>query len=368
MKRMMAGAMAALALIATPAAAQTRLSGDRIDGLPVVEQLDAVDLAPGQVHRFWFRAGDTALGQGWYVPVIVVRGAQPGKRLLLTAGIHGDELNGIDVIQQLANRIDPARLSGTLVMIPGLNTPGLNNSTRNFTPGGGTGGTNLNRVMPGTDDPTDGLASTYASRLWHRLMRPNADQMIDLHTQSAGTAYVFYAFVSSPEARRIAELIGPDVLRLDPGQRGTVENEMVPAGIPAITLEIGRPEIFDTQMNARTVDGILRVMADMQMIAARDAPRLTGPGLQPFVANRLINVFATRGGWARILVPLNADVREGQEIATISDAFGRVVATQRAPVTGRVASITTDPRVENGDMLVRIGYWSDDPACARGCD
>lgn len=369
MKRIAWTALAGAVLLAgAPVAAETQLSGDRIDGTAVVEQLDAATLPRGQVHRFWFRASDSALGQGWYVPVVVVQGARPGKRLLLTAGIHGDELNGIDVIQQLANRIDPARLSGTLVMVPGLNTPGLNNSTRNFTPTGGTAGANLNRVMPGKDEADAGLADRYDWRLWHNLMRPNADQMIDLHTQSRGTAYVLYAFVSSPEARRIAELIGPDVLRLDPGVRGTVENEMVPAGIPAITLEIGHPEIFDARMNARALDGILRVMADMGMIAAADAPALSGPGAHPFVANRQTNVAATRGGWARLSVALNDDVREGQVVATISDPFGRVLATLRSPVNGRVAAIATDPRVANGDMLVRIGYHSDDPACARGCD
>lgn len=354
----------ALLLSTAPLAAQTNPTGDRLDGTAVIDRLDTADLAPGQIHRFWFRSGDTALGQAWYVPVIVVRGTQPGQRLLLTAGIHGDELNGIDVIQQLAGRIDPATLSGTLVMVPGLNTPGLNNGTRLFTPRGGTDGDNLNRVMPGSDEPGTYLSRTYAHRLWNRLMRPNADRMIDLHTQSAGTAYVFYAFASSPEARAIAEAIAPDVIRLDPGERGTVENEMVPAGVPAITLEIGRPEIFDAAMNARTIDGIMRVMEDMDMLADGAAPRAA---VAPFVANKQEEVRSPRGGWARLLVALNQDVVAGQPVATLSDAFGRTIATLTAPISGRVSSTATDPRRDEGSMLLRIAYRSDDPACAAGC-
>ena len=353
-----------LLLLASPALPQTNRTGDRVEATEVIDRLDTVDLAPGQVHRFWFRAGDTMLGQAWYVPVIVVKGALPGRRLLLTAGIHGDELNGIDVIQSLANRIDPATLAGTLVMVPGLNTPGLSHSTRGFTPGGGTGGANLNRVMPGSDAPGSSLEEVYAHRLWHRLMRPNADQMIDLHTQSAGTAYVFYAFASSPEARRMAELIAPDIVRLDPGERGTVENEMVPAGVPAITLEIGRPEIFDAVMNRRAIDGIMRVMADMAMLPATGLPRAT---VTPFVANKQDSIRTPRGGFARLLVGLNDAVVAGQVVATVSDAFGRTIATLTAPNAGRVASITTDPRVDEGTMLMRIGYFSSDPACAGGC-
>ena len=358
--------LAALVLLhtATPLSAQTNPTGDRLDGTAVIDRLDAADLAPGEVHRFWFRAGDTALGQAWYVPVIVVKGAHPGQRLLLTAGIHGDELNGIDVIQQLSHRIDPATLSGTLVMVPGLNTPGLTNGTRLFTPRGGTDGDNLNRVMPGKDEAGTYLSRTYAHRLWNRLMRPNADRAIDLHTQSAGTAYVFYAFASSPEARAIAESVAPDIIRLDPGERGTVENEMVPAGVPAITLEIGHPEIFDAAMNARTIDGILRVMEDMDMLADGTAPHAT---VTPFVGNKQEEVRSPRGGWARLLVALNQDVVAGQPVATLSDAFGRTIATLTAPVSGRVSSTATDPRRDEGSMLLRIAYWSDDPACAAGC-
>lgn len=366
MNRLTKTTLTALMLLAAhPAFAQASLTGDRMQGVDVIDRLDAAGLEPGQVHRFWFRAGDTALGQSWLVPVIVVRGQEDGPRLLLTAGVHGDELNGIDVIQQLASRIDPARLKGTLTMVPGANTPALNNSTRLFTPRGGTDGDNLNRVMPGENDLTSSLSRAYAWRLWHELFVRNADRMIDLHTQSRGTAYNLYAFVSSSEAREIAEAIAPDTLRLDPGQRGTVENEMVPRGIPAITLELGAPEIFDAAMNARVIDGVTRLMERMEMLPAGSAPAATAT---PFVANRLTVVRASDSGWARLLVGLNDRVSEGQPIATISDAFGRTLVTLTAPVSGQVTTIATDPRTQQGDMLMRIGWWDDDPACAAGCD
>lgn len=359
---MMAAAITALA--AAPATAQTSRTGDRIDGTPVIDRLDANDLKGGEVHRFWFRAGDSALAQGWYVPVVVVKGAKPGPRLLLTAGIHGDELNGIAVIQRLAREVDPAKLSGSLVMVPGLNTPGLNNSTRNFSPRGGTGTENLNRVMPGKDTPGSALIDVYAHRLWHRLMRPNADKMIDLHTQSRGTSYNLYAFVSSPEAREIAEAIAPDTIRLDPGQRGTVENEMVPDGVPAITLELGAPEVWDDGQINRSHDGILRLMARMGMIAADAAPPTS---FKPFIANNQVEVRAPTGGWMTLHVRLNDMVKKGQAVATITDAFGRVRATLTAPQAGQVVSIATDPRRDVGTMLVRIAWWDENPACAKGC-
>jgi len=346
-------------LFAAPAPAATERTGDIVDGTPVIDSLDANDLPLGQVHRFWFRCGDTAGGQGWYTPVVVVRGAKPGPRLLLTAGVHGDELNGIAVIHRLATT-DPNALAGTLVMLPGLNTPGLLNQTRGFTPGFGVDD-NLNRLMPGDEKATD-PAKRYAGRLWHRLMRPNADSMIDLHTQSRGTAYPMFVFAETKRALALAMLVAPDIVKLDQGEKGTIENEMNRDGVPAITLELGRPEVFDPAMIARAIAGIQRVMVDMKMLAS--APPAT---VVPYVANSILPVRTTRGGFATLAVDLGADVTKGQLIATIADPFGRVIERIVAPRDGRINTIATDPTREAGDMVVRIVWSSDDPKCAMGC-
>jgi uncharacterized protein len=102
-------------VFAAPSFAATERTGDMVDGTPVIDRLDTRDLAAGQLHRFWFRVSDTSIGQGWYVPVLVMKGGKDGPRLLLTAGIHGDEMNGISVIHRLAASVDPSTLAGTLV-------------------------------------------------------------------------------------------------------------------------------------------------------------------------------------------------------------------------------------------------------------
>ena len=346
-------ALAPIALLLAAAThAQTIPTGDRVDGTPVIDKLDVADLTPGQVHRFWFRVTDNAIGQGWYVPVIVVRGARPGPRLLLTAAIHGDELNGVDVIHRIVNRVDPAMLSGSIVTIPGLNTPGLLHHSRAFTPGDGRDGENLNRIMPGDPKSTD-RAELYAARLWSRLMRPNADTAIDLHTQSRGTAYPMYVFAGSARAREIGELVGPDMIKLDPGIKGTVETEMLKSGVPAITLELNRPEMFDRVVIGRAVDGIMRVMVDLKMLPPGSAP---ARAQAPFVGDSLATVKTSRGGYATLLVDLGDDVAQGQEVATLADPFGRVIERLTAPKAGRVSSIATDPLRDPGDTLLRILY------------
>lgn len=350
-------AMAALCLIpgllpTTVIKAQTVLTSDRIDGTPVIDRLDASDLATGQVHRFWFRVSDNAIGQAWYVPVIVMKGAKPGHRLLLTAGIHGDELNGIDVIHRLVGKIDLARLSGTIVAVPGLNTPGLLHHTRAFTPGDGADGANLNRLMPG-DPASNDRAVRYAGRLWSQVLRPNADTAIDLHTQSRGTAYPMYVFADSARARAIGELIGPDMIKIDPGVAGSIETEMLKSGVPAITLELERPEMFDRRVIGRAVDGIQRVMVDLKMLPGGSAPPRK---VTPYIGDTLARVGTSRGGFATLLVDLGDSVAKGQEVATIADPFGRIVERLTAPEAGRVSTIATDPLRDPGDTVMRILY------------
>jgi len=359
--KILVGLAAATFALAPIASAQTVLTGDRIDGTPVIDRLDAGDLAPGQIHRFWFRVTDNAIGQAWYVPVIVVRGAAAGHRLLLTAAIHGDELNGVDVIHRLVNRIDPATLSGTIIAIPGLNTPGLLHHSRAFTPGDGRDGENLNRIMPGSPDATN-RADRYATRLWSGLMRPNADTAIDLHTQSRGTAYPMYAFAGSPRARAIAELIGPDMIKLDAGVAGSVETEMLKSGVPAITLELNRPEMFDRIVIVRAVDGLMRVMVDLKMLPPGSAPALTQTA---FVGDTLATVRTSRGGYATLLADLGDRVEKDQVVATLADPFGRVIERLSSPQAGRVSSIATDPLRDPGDTLMRILY-SETPSPKTG--
>lgn len=352
--------MTAVALaLASPGLAATERVGS-LDGAAIIDRLDVTDLAPGTTERLWFRAGTSSLAQPWLVPVIVIKGAKPGLRLLLTAGIHGDELNGIDVIHRLAS-IAPSTLAGTLVMVPGLNTPGLLQSTREWTPDFSRASPNLNRVMPGVDGGRG--IDDYAGRLWTRLLRPNADQAVDLHTQSRGTAYPMYAFASTPRTRAMAELVAPDIIKLDPGEKGTVENELTNAGVPAITLELGAPETFDTAMVGRAVAGIVNLMREMKMLDGPVVPRSP----ITFTGNKQEVVRAPRSGFAVLAVRLNTDVTKGDEVAILSDAFGRVTDRITAPVSGRISTIATDPRRDRGDMLVRIITNSDDPKCAMGC-
>ena len=363
----------ALGLIPPAATATTVYTGDRIDGAQVIDKLDVADLPPGITH-LWFRVTDTAIGQAWYVPVIVIKGARPGARLLLTAGIHGDELNGIGVIQQLAASVDPNSLNGTLIAVAGLNTPGLLHSTRGFTADEiGTNGDNLNRIIPNPAEAfapdSGGPATRYAGRLWSQLFIGNADYAIDFHTQSRGGQYPAYVFAQTAEARKLADLLRPDVINMDPGIDGALENMLNAAHVTAVTYELGAPETFNATIIDRAAHGVRNIMLAKGMLAGK--PDLTTPvlgGGQPFVGNETVDVTSPRGGWAHVAVHLGQDVKPGDTLATVTDPFGTVTAVLTAPSAGRILSLATDPRTEPGDMVVRLVDWNSALPCqADGC-
>ncbi len=327
-------------------------TGDRIDGAPVIEQLDVADLPSGSLSHFFFRVTDQATGQGWYVPVLVAKGAAPGKRLLLTAAVHGDELTGIGVIQDLFKDLDPKGLKGVVIGIPGLNQPGLLQAAREFKPSQGATGANLNRKMPG-DVNSDEIIKVYAGRLWTKLFMGNADMAVDLHTQSRGTLYPFYVFAETPAAKHMAYLLRPDVIALDPGVRGTIEKEFNPVGIQAVTAELGAPEVFDPAMTQRALTGIRNLMIDSGMISGK--VDLSGP--EPYVGNDTTDITAQRGGYVRVKVTIGQKVKTGDLLATVSDPFGTVIVTATAPHDGQVLSVATTPIHEIGEMMVRLIYW-----------
>jgi predicted deacylase len=222
---------------------------------------------------------------------------------------------------------------------------------------------NLNRLMPGklgSDNPAD----IYAARLWTGLIWGNTDLAIDMHTQSHGTVYPLYAFAKTAAARHIAELIQPDILNMDPGVKGSVETTLDDDGVTAITLEMGGAEVFDPSMIERAVRGVRNVMIDQGMIAGQ----IDRSGPVPFVGNTDVDVITPRGGYAHLTVALGDDVKKGQTLAEVTDPFGDTLATIASPQDGRILSLATDPRRDQGDMVARVIYWSPTGVCAQtGC-
>jgi len=150
----------------------------------VISDLEIEKVEKGTIKRFWLNLVTDGMGQPVQVPIIVARGLEGGKVLGLTAAVHGNELNGIPVIQRIFKEIDINQLKGTIVGVPVVNVPSLHRKKRRF-----IDGKDLNHIMPGKPNGT--VSDVYAWRVMNRIVH-QFDYLIDLHTASFGRINSYY--------------------------------------------------------------------------------------------------------------------------------------------------------------------------------
>lgn len=362
-KRILLGALCAACLV-TQAHTKTVYNGDKLNGVPVITQLDVNDLKSGQLYEFMFKGADNSIGQNWYVPVLVAKGEHEGKKLLINSVIHGDELNSVRTVQKVFEQLDPKRLSGTVVGVVGANPNGMLINNRNMmlsTDGGGL--VDMNRVFPGKAQGSTG--EQHAWRLWNNLWAGNADIVVDLHTKASGAAHplFIYADYRNPEVRTIAELFPADQIKKDPGQKGTIETTFIETGIPAITVEIGQAKMYQPEYIDRTVVGIRNLMSHYKMTDTVIVA--TAKTQNSYIGNKMVMVKAVAGGFVEAQVTLGDVVKKGQIIAEQRNAFGKVIKTYTAPEAGKILLLLTDPLREPNAHIAWI--LTQDSTCGEGC-
>lgn len=355
-----------LSTVASGAYAATEYSGDRIDGVPVINRLDVDDLEPGKLHRFYLQGADSGIGQHWFIPVIVAKGAGPGKTLGLQTGVHGDEINGTQVVHRLFERLDPAALNGNVIAVVAANSTGILANSRYFQlQGDSGGGVDFNRIWPGKENGN--AAERHAWHLFNGVWKDNADIVVDLHTQSTGTTYPLYIYADYrvPGVKDLAELVPADMIKIDTGEPAAAEQAFNDAGMISITLEVGGPKVYQPELIARALTGIDNMLKHYGLLAGK--PGRTAKEQKTFIGNQTLSIRARQGGFAEILVALGQEVKAGQELALQRNGFGEIVARYTAPEDGRVASLATDPVREPGSLLVRLIRHNPDIACRDGC-
>jgi predicted deacylase len=313
--------------------------------IPIVEELDLEGLAPGTLNRRWLHLVDDGLGLPVCVPVLVAKGATEGNVLVLTAAVHGNELNGIPVIHRLFDKLDPERLTGTLVGVPVVNVPAYHRHTRLMLEG-----FDLNHEFPGSPDSHFG--AVYAYRLFDRVAR-HADALIDLHTASAGRVNCLYvrADLEIPRVKRMAYLQRPQIIVHNPPNDATLRGACDGMGIAALTVEIGSPGRFQQQYIERTGIGIRAVLGELDMLPRR---RLA-PRESPIVCTHSYWMFTDDGGLLEVFPGVTEHVRAGQPVARLVDAFGDTVKVYEAPEDAVVIGHTIDPVASSGSRIVHLG-------------
>jgi hypothetical protein len=314
-------------------------------GLPIVLKFDLNETPPGTIRHYWLRLVSDGMGNPMCVPLMVARGVEAGPTLGLTAAVHGDELNGVSVIQRLFADLDVETLKGTVVAIPVVNIPGFNRQQRFF-----ADGSDLNHLMPGKKNGN--TSQVYAYRLVNRFLK-QVDYLLDLHTASRGRVNSYYvrADMSQEATRKLALLQNPQLIVHNPPNDGTFRGTADSLEIPAITLEVGNPGVYQKKLIRSGLVGVHNVLSHLGMTD----DELVGPLVPTILCRKSYWMYTNTGGLLQLHVDLLDRVKKGAFIASLRNVFGELTQEYFAPEDGVVIGKSISPVNVSGGRILHMG-------------
>jgi len=282
--------------------------------------------------------------------VQVVHGRRDGPCIFVSAAVHGDELNGVEIIRRLLRRKALARLRGTLLAVPVVNTYGLIAQSR-YLPDR----RDLNRSFPGS--ASGSLAARLADTFLDEIVS-RCTHGVDLHTGSNHRSNLpqLRATLDDDETLRLARAFGAPVI-LDASTRdGSLRESVMERGIPMLLYEAGEALRFNEVAIKVGLRGVMKVMRAIGMLP----PLKRGhESFEPTIARKSMWIRSPRSGLLRLNVRLGDKVTRGVEVAHVADALGAEDVTVAATVSGIVIGLLRNPLVYRGDALIHIARFDD---------
>lgn len=310
-----------------------------------IREFNVAKLERGKIHRFWVEILADELDKAIVIPVLVARGKEEGHVMGLTAAIHGDELNGIPVIQRLFKELDVQQLRGTVMGIPIVNVLSYGNKSRLF-----ESETDLNRIMPGKK--LGNTAEIYAYRFLHRIVK-QFDYLLDLHTASFGRVNSYYirANMHNEMTAKMAYLQNANIIVHNPPSDHTLRGAAEELGIHAITLEVGNPNVFQKGMIRSGLTGIYNTLATLEMIDSV-VEEASEP---PIYCKKSYWIYTDKGGILSVFPNITDHVEKGELIAVQQNIFGTETRKYYAPEAGIVIGKSTSPVNKTGGRVLHLG-------------
>jgi len=294
------------------------------------------------------------------LPVQVLHGRRDGPRLLVCAALHGDEINGVEIIRRLLRLSALRRLRGTLIAVPIVNVPGFIVESR-YLPDR----RDLNRSFPGS---THGSLAARLANLFLTEIVSHCTHGIDLHTGAVHRDNFpqVRANFDDAECARMARAFGVPVVINADFRAGSLREAAARRGVPVIVYEAGEALRFDEMAIRAGVAGVVRVMRTLAMLRPGKPGRRGA--VEPALARSSQWVRAPTSGILRASVSLGAQVGEGQRLGAIADPFGENEVQVVAPKGGVVIGRTNLPLVHEGDALFNIVRFEGTKVAARALD
>jgi predicted deacylase len=279
-------------------------------------------------------------------PLWVAHGSQPGPTLCISAAIHGDEINGVEIARRVFAATDPSRLSGTLIVLPAINADGFRTGRRYL-----SDRRDLNRAFPGKSDGS--IAAIIANAVFNNVIT-SCDALVDLHTASFHRSNLpqIRVDISHQPSFELARHFGVGIIIDGRGPSGSLRREAVDAGVPAIIYEAGEPLRFQEQEIARGERGVANVMEFLGMVPGVQEEI---PLSQVFKRSSWVRVPPGQGGFFFPAAELGTEVapgtRLGHVVDPLTDAYHEIVA----PFSGQIIGMAVPQVVLSGYALFHIG-------------
>jgi uncharacterized protein len=303
-----------------------------------------VEVQPGRRAAVNLPIADLYTGTSLSMPVHVVCGRRSGPVLFVSAAIHGDELNGVEIIRRLLKRKLLNSLRGTLLAVAVVNVHGFLNQSR-YLPDR----RDLNRSFPGS--PKGSIAARMANMFLKKVVS-GADYGIDLHTGAINRANLpqVRADLDDERTAELAKAFGVPVIIDSEARDGSLRAAAQELGLPILTYEAGEALRFDELSIRAGLRGIINVMRHIGMLPAKKK----GSQIRPVVANSTSWVRAPASGIVSRNVDLGSRVVKGQQLATIGDPLGDHEEVVSSPFNGIVIGCHSLPLAHEGDALFNV--------------
>lgn len=308
-------------------------------------QIGGVDIQPGTRTSIDLPVADLYTHAALTMPVHVVRGRKPGPCIFVSAALHGDELNGVEIIRRLLKLPALKSISGTLIAVPIVNVHGFLRHSR-YLPDR----RDLNRCFPGSS--TGSVAARLANVLVKEIV-DKADYGIDLHTGAIHRPNLpqVRADLSEEVNKRLAEAFGCPVIVNAALREGSLREYAGSKGLPMILYEAGEALRFDEFCVRAGVRGITGVLRDLKMLPLRGKRRSAA---DPVIALDSNWVRAPNSGILRATARLGQRIRKDTVLGLVADPFGAKEVEIRSDHAGIVIGRTNLPLVHAGDAIYHV--------------
>jgi predicted deacylase len=308
---------------------------------------------PGERVQFDLPLGNLYTHTPLNLPVEVIHGRYAGPVLLVCAAIHGDELNGVEIIRRMRSFRSLNRINGTLVLVPVVNLFGFIHQSR-YLPDR----RDLNRSFPGSQ--TGSIASRVAHIFFHEIVQ-HCSHVIDLHTAAVNRDNLpqIRAALDEPGVREMAMGFSIPVIINSGLIEHSLRMEAGKLGIPVITYEAGEALRLYERPIVTGVRGIVSVMRTLRMLPSR---RIRTVRAEPYIAQSSSWFRAPMDGLFRPLVTLGARVKIGATLGVVSAPFSSEEHVLTAKFGGIVICIAKLPLVNQGEALFHIAQFEESGA------